>query len=101
MGWWYGHVEPSTKGMDLWMKVVDEMAVRWKERCDKDPNGTFWFGIELTTAMASGLIMDTSSAFAVPTLGTRKTEPKSRYSLVLHAAEAFESELAEFRAATS
>ncbi|KAI9637324.1 Pre-mRNA cleavage complex II protein Clp1-domain-containing protein [Dioszegia hungarica] len=81
MGWWYGHVEPSTKGMDLWMKVVDEMAGRWKERCDKDPN-----------AMASGLIMDTSSAFAVPTLGTRKTEPKSRYSLVLHAAEAFEIE---------
>jgi hypothetical protein len=49
--------------------------------------------LELIPALASGLIMDTSSAFAVPTLGTRKTEPKSRYSLVLHAAEAFESEL--------
>lgn len=44
-------------------------------------------------ALASGLIIDTSSAFATPTLGTRKTEPKSRYSLVLQAAQSFDSEL--------
>lgn len=57
--------------------------------------GLSFLRLELIPALASGLIMDTSSAFAVPTLGTRKTEPKSRYSLVLYAAEAFESKLTD------
>lgn len=39
MGWWYGHLEPSTKGMDLWMRIVDVVALRWKQRCEKDQNG--------------------------------------------------------------
>lgn len=46
----------------------------------------------LTSAvMASGLIMDTSSAFVAATLGTKKDDPKARYSLVAHAIEAFQS----------
>lgn len=36
--------------MDLWMKVVDEMAVRWKERCDKDSNGKPVLRLELLAA---------------------------------------------------
>lgn len=46
----------------------------------------------LGVAMLSGLFIDTSAAFTTATLGTRKADPKARYSLVLQAAEAFESE---------
>jgi polyribonucleotide 5'-hydroxyl-kinase len=42
--------------------------------------------------MASGLFVDTSSAFTNPTLGTKKDDPKARYTLVAHAIEALESE---------
>lgn len=38
--------------------------------------------------------MDTSSAFANPTLGTRKDDPKARYTLIAQAAEEFQSESA-------
>jgi hypothetical protein len=44
-------------------------------------------------AMASGLVVDTSSAFTNATLGTRKDDPKARYSLVSHAIDAFDSKL--------
>ena len=43
-------------------------------------------------ANASGLFVDTSSAFTNPLLGTRKDDPKARYSLVAQAIEAFESQ---------
>ena len=46
----------------------------------------------ITTVMASGAFVDTSSAFVNPMLGTRKDDPKARYSLLAHALEAFESE---------
>ncbi|EIW67326.1 hypothetical protein M231_02531 [Tremella mesenterica] len=79
VGWWYGHTEPSTKGSDIWKKLVSAMGERWKERCAKDP-----------IAAASGLIMDTPSAFTNPTLGTKKDDPKARYALVLQAIQTFD-----------
>ncbi|KAK4688997.1 polyribonucleotide 5'-hydroxyl-kinase, partial [Tremellales sp. Uapishka_1] len=78
LGWWYGSTEPSNKGAEIWRKLVDQMGLRWQERCEKDP-----------MAMASGLIVDTSSAFTNATLGTKKDDPKARYTLVEHAVHAF------------
>lgn len=43
-------------------------------------------------AQASGMIVDTPAAFAVASTGVRKTEPKARYPLVLHAVQTFDSE---------
>ena len=80
LGWWYGHLEPTTKGVDVWRKLVSAMAQKVAERCDRDP-----------TVAASGLIMDTSSAFANPTLGTRKDDPKARYTLIAQAVQEFNS----------
>ena len=40
--------------------------------------------------MASGLFVDTSSAFTNPMLGTRKDDPKARYSLLAHAIDTFD-----------
>jgi len=47
---------------------------------------------ELMAAMMSGAFIDTSSAFVNPMLGTRKDDPKARYSLLAHAIQAFEGE---------
>ena len=48
----------------------------------------------LTCAAAhSGLFVNTSSAFTTPTLGTKKDNPKARYTLLVHAVETFDSEL--------
>jgi len=66
--------------MDVWRKLVSAMAQKVAERCDRDP-----------TVAASGLIMDTSSAFANSTLGTRKDDPKARYSLISQAVQEFNS----------
>ena len=41
---------------------------------------------------ASGLVMDTSSAFANATLGTRKDDPKARYTLIAQAIHEFQSQ---------
>ncbi|ORX38582.1 hypothetical protein BD324DRAFT_621467 [Kockovaella imperatae] len=79
LGWWYGHPEPSNKGVDLWKKLVAGIGERWKERCAKDP-----------TALASGLFVDTPSAFTNALLGTRKDNPKAKYSLVADAVEQLE-----------
>ena len=46
----------------------------------------------LRLVLASGCFIDTSSVFTNPTLGTRKDDPKARYSLVIQAIEAFDSE---------
>jgi len=80
LGWWYGHLEPTTKGVDVWRKLVSAMAQKVAERCDRDP-----------TVAASGLIMDTSIAFANPTLGTKKDDPKARYTLIAQAVQEFNS----------
>lgn len=45
IGWWYGHPEPTTKGVDVWKKLVDAMAYRWKERCEKDPLSEYIAGL--------------------------------------------------------
>ena len=66
--------------MDVWRKLVSAMAQKVAERCDRDP-----------TVAASGLIMDTSSAFANPTLGTPKDDPKARYTLIAQAVQEFNS----------
>jgi len=66
--------------VDVWRKLVSAMAQKVAERCDRDP-----------TVAASGLIMDTSSAFANPTLGTRKDDPKARYTLIAQAVQEFNS----------
>ncbi|CAD6578790.1 MAG: Cleavage polyadenylation factor subunit clp1 [Tremellales sp. Tagirdzhanova-0007] len=75
LGWWYGHLEPANRGTDIWRKLVTTMGERWRERCEKDPIGLF---------------VDTSSAFTNPMLGTRKDDPKARYSLLAQAIECFE-----------
>ena len=56
------------------------MGAKWRERCARDP-----------LARTSGAFVDTSSAFVNAMLGTRKDNPKERYSLVNHAVEAFQS----------
>lgn len=38
-------MEPTTKGVDVWKKLVDAMAVRWKERCEKEPLCACSFGL--------------------------------------------------------
>jgi polyribonucleotide 5'-hydroxyl-kinase len=38
--------------------------------------------------------MDTSSAFANPTLGTKRDDPKARYTLIAQAVEEFKSKSA-------
>jgi len=73
-------LEPTTKGVDVWRKLVSAMAQKVAERCDRDP-----------TVAASGLIMDTSIAFANPTLGTKKDDPKARYTLIAQAVQEFNS----------
>ncbi|ORY35433.1 hypothetical protein BCR39DRAFT_509714 [Naematelia encephala] len=78
LGWWFGHLEPTTRGTDVWRKLVTSVGEAWTKRCDKDVN-----------ALASGLIVDTSSAFINPMLGTRKDDPKARYSLVAQAIDTF------------
>jgi len=59
--------------------------VRWAWATYIDRKGT------LMVAMMSGAFVDTSSAFVNPMLGTRKDDPKARYSLLAHAIQAFES----------
>ena len=44
------------------------------------------------SAAHSGLFVNTSSAFTTPTLGTKKDNPKARYTLLVHAVETFDSE---------
>jgi polyribonucleotide 5'-hydroxyl-kinase len=39
LGWWYGHLEPTTKGVDVWKKLVSNMAQRFADRCARDPTG--------------------------------------------------------------
>lgn len=45
---------------------------------------------KLTLVLASGAVVDTSSAFVNPTLGTKKDDPKAKYTLLAHAIETFE-----------
>lgn len=40
LGWWYGHLEPTTKGVDVWRKTISTMAQRLADRGDRDPTGT-------------------------------------------------------------
>ncbi|WVF72692.1 mRNA cleavage and polyadenylation factor Clp1 [Kwoniella sp. CBS 6097] len=78
IGWWLGALEPTNRNTEVWRALVEKMGVAWKQRCEKDK-----------VALASGLIVDTSSAFTNPLLGTKKDDPKARYSLVTQAVEAF------------
>jgi len=39
LGWWYGHLEPTNRGSDVWRKIVTSIGERWRERCEKDPIG--------------------------------------------------------------
>ena len=39
LGWWYGHLEPTARGIEVWRKVVTNMATRWADRCARDPTG--------------------------------------------------------------
>ncbi|OCF37831.1 mRNA cleavage and polyadenylation factor Clp1 [Kwoniella heveanensis BCC8398] len=78
IGWWLGALEPTNKNAEVWRALVERMGAAWRKRCEKDK-----------IALASGLIVDTSSAFTNPLLGTKKDDPKARYSLVTQAVEAF------------
>ncbi|WVN90221.1 mRNA cleavage and polyadenylation factor Clp1 [Cryptococcus depauperatus CBS 7841] len=77
VGWWLGALEPTTKNSDVWKVLVDNIAEGWRKRCEQDKK-----------ANASGLFVDTPAAFCVPTLGTKKDDPKARYVLVNHAIQA-------------
>ncbi|KAK8854866.1 hypothetical protein IAR55_003605 [Kwoniella newhampshirensis] len=79
VGWWLGGLEPTNRNAEVWKVLVSAMAQKWRDRCEKDK-----------LAMTSGLFVDTSSAFANPLLGTKKDDPKARYTLVAQAIEAFE-----------
>ncbi|WVR07435.1 hypothetical protein IAU60_004476 [Kwoniella sp. DSM 27419] len=79
VGWWLGALEPTNKNADVWKVLVEQMGQGWRRRCEKDK-----------MVAASGLIVDTSSAFTNALLGTRKDDPKARYSLVTQAVEVFD-----------
>ncbi|WVQ81929.1 hypothetical protein IAT38_004056 [Cryptococcus sp. DSM 104549] len=79
VGWWLGGLEPSNKNSEVWKALVEHLADAWTRRCEKDKK-----------ANMSGLLVDTSSAFTVPTLGTKKDDPKARYTLLAHAVEALD-----------
>ncbi|WWC90798.1 uncharacterized protein L201_005735 [Kwoniella dendrophila CBS 6074] len=79
VGWWLGGLEPTNKNAEVWKVLVGSMGEDWRKKCEKDK-----------MALASGLIVDTSSAFTNPLLGTKKDDPKARYTLVSQAVEAFE-----------
>jgi polyribonucleotide 5'-hydroxyl-kinase len=49
------------------------------------------YGRLLMVANMSGLFVDTSSAFINGILGTKKDDPKARWTLVEQAVEVFES----------
>ncbi|WVQ99907.1 hypothetical protein IAU59_007050 [Kwoniella sp. CBS 9459] len=78
IGWWLGALEPTNRNAEVWRALVDRMGAAWEKRCEKDK-----------VALASGLVVDTSSAFANAMLGTKKEDPKARYSLITQAVEAF------------
>ncbi|EAL20505.1 hypothetical protein CNBE4250 [Cryptococcus deneoformans B-3501A] len=77
--WWLGALEPTNKNAEVWRVLVEHMAEAWGMRCEKDK-----------IANISGLFLDTPAAFTVPTLGTKKDDPKARYTLVSHAIQAFD-----------
>ncbi|WWD18985.1 hypothetical protein CI109_103442 [Kwoniella shandongensis] len=79
VGWWLGGLEPTNRNAEVWKALVSSMAQKWKDRCEQDK-----------LALNSGLFVDTSSAFANPLLGTKKDDPKARYTLVAQAIEAFD-----------
>ncbi|WWC63199.1 uncharacterized protein I303_105799 [Kwoniella dejecticola CBS 10117] len=79
VGWWLGGLEPSNKNAEVWKVLIERMRQDWQKRCERDK-----------MALASGLIIDTSSAFTNPLLATKKDDPKARYTLVSQAVEAFE-----------
>ncbi|WWD02415.1 hypothetical protein V865_000454 [Kwoniella europaea PYCC6329] len=79
VGWWLGGLEPTNRNAEVWKVLIERMGEDWKKRCERDK-----------MALASGLTVDTSSAFTNPLLGTKKDDPKARYTLVSQAVEAFE-----------
>ncbi|WVW85727.1 hypothetical protein I302_107765 [Kwoniella bestiolae CBS 10118] len=79
VGWWLGGLEPTNRNAEVWKVLIERMGEDWKKRCERDK-----------MALASGLIVDTSSAFTNPLLGTKKDDPKARYTLVSQAVEAFD-----------
>ncbi|BEI81932.1 hypothetical protein CcaverHIS002_0210920 [Cutaneotrichosporon cavernicola] len=81
LGWWYGALEPSSRGTPIWHKLVTSMAEAWRARCTEDPNVSH-----------SGLFIDAPSAFANPATGQTK-EDRSRYPLLRAAVEAFDVDL--------
>lgn len=98
VGWWYGHLEPTNKGADIWKRLVESIGEKLRDKVAKDQTGRCLSGYRCSQAdeilaLASGILVDTSSAFTTATLGTRKENPKARYSLLAHAIEALESEL--------
>ncbi|TXT15651.1 hypothetical protein VHUM_00154 [Vanrija humicola] len=82
LGWWYGGLEPTTRGLPIWTKLVAAMGDAWAARCAKDP-----------AVLASGLFVDAPSSFTNPTLGQTKENPKARYPLLTQAVEAFEVDI--------
>lgn len=73
--WWVAPVSPVS---------LPPRSLLWPSECRM---------LIACVAMASGLVVDTSSAFTNATLGTRKDDPKARYSLVSHAIDTFDSKL--------
>lgn len=78
LGWWYGGQEPTTRGVPIWTKLIENMGGAYRARLEKDP-----------LLVHSGLFLDTPSAFTNPTLGQTK-ENRTRYPLLQQAVEAFD-----------
>lgn len=81
LGWWYGSLEPTTRGQPIWTKIVSAMGDAWRSRCAADAN-----------VAASGLFIDAPSAFTNPSTGQTK-EDKSRYPLLRQATNVFDVDL--------
>lgn len=94
--------QPSDGGTATWSLLRKEwtsggsLFQTWPKSLRIDVLGTLQVWRLITNAdwvvAASGLVMDTSSAFANATLGTRKDDPKARYTLIAQAIQEFQSQ---------
>ncbi|ODN92739.1 protein Clp1 [Cryptococcus wingfieldii CBS 7118] len=79
LAWWLGTNEPTSKNLEVWKLLVRNLADAWEKRCQQDKN-----------AAVSGLFVDTSSAFTVPSLSKKKDDHTPPYSLVTDAVQALD-----------
>ncbi|CAK9782848.1 hypothetical protein CC85DRAFT_120653 [Cutaneotrichosporon oleaginosum] len=81
LGYWYGALEPTSRGAPIWHKLVASMSEAWRARCAEDAN-----------VAHSGLFIDAPSAFTNPATGQTK-EDRTRYPLLRAAIASFDVDL--------